>query len=264
MNKALLLKSLLIYLLLIILMVKPSRTNEHKHNKNFDNLLHIEVFLEGLYDESSQRLNQAHDFGNGHPIPAVHIGKSDTINIALHETGDYSVYDWGDLLVYETSVIVDLNGNASITIPYEYNGIVLEGSYWISINHRNHLETIYNTPINFSGGGSFYCDFITGDLNDNNALGNNQEYLGEIIRNDKQVHAYALFVGDINNDGRINTLDRSYLYYNLSRGIRGYVPEDLNGDGVITISDRSLLEKNLIQLIESITPANKQFKTHYN
>ncbi len=250
-------KILFACLVFVFMTSKSSVTSGNIYVKDASRLLHIEVFLEGLYNVPEQKLNQAHDFINGEPVPMFDDGISDVIIIALHETGDYSEHAWGDLLRYETTAFLESDGNAFATIPEEVNGVSLDGSYWLSIKHRNHLETIYQTPINLSELGPFHCDFITGESMENAALGNNQHYLGQVSRDESTIHAYALFVGDINGDGKININDRSYLNYHLSIGTRGYVPEDLNGDGLITISDRSRLQKNVIHFIESVTPKSK-------
>jgi len=242
--------------ILILCFFKPLSASVREPEGDEHRTIHIEVFLEGLYNSSSHSMNSAHDFVNGEPISAFGHGTSDVLQISLHEAGDYNKYIWGDLLRYETIGYADLDGRIVVHIPNEHNGHLLNGAYWLSINHRNHLETIYYELLDLSESGPFFCDFITGDLHSNPALGNNQAYVGKIVRNEETLHAYALYAGDINGDGKINISDRSQLNYNLSIGVRGYVADDLNGDGVITISDRSLLEKNLLQFIEIITPAN--------
>lgn len=250
-------KIFLICLLLVVVITKSSKASANNPNKDAGRLLYVEVFLEGLYNHSTQNLNIAHSYIDGEIVPAFGNEVSDVIIIALHEAGDYTEHNWGDLLRFETMVYLDCNGSAVINLPDEVNGVILSEAYWLSINHRNHIETVYQTPLDLSEAGPFYCDFITGDISGNTALGNNQKYFGQINRNESTIHAYGLYVGDINGDGKINITDRSLLNYNLSIGIRGHIPEDLNGDGVITISDRSILEKNLYLFIESVTPENK-------
>ena len=220
-------------------------------------LLHVGVFLQGLYDPATGQMRQAHDFGPGGPVPVLPGGWADHVRISLHEAGDYEVHDWGELLVFETETMLGCNGQASIDLPEQLGEFSLSGDLWVSVSHRNHLETVFHTPVSFDGPGPFHVDFIEGGAGNNPALGGNQALLGVAPGENGGVYVYGLYAGDIDGDGRINIGDRSLLTTRLSLGIRGYVPEDLNGDGLVTITDRSLLMKNLSLGVRSVKPGEE-------
>lgn len=222
-----------------------------------ENYLHIEILLEGLFNPQTGEMRQALGFGVEGPTPVFDHGIADEIVISLHSVVDYTGESWGNFLVYEAVANLQTSGDAWVDLPSVVNGMQLNGIYWVSVRHRNHLETIYSTPIDLARGGLHHCNFIAGTSTNNNALGNNQEYLGEIHRNNEVVHSWAAYVGDINGDGVINVGDRSLLQTSLSQGVRGYIPEDLNGDGIVSISDRSLLAKNIRKGVYAFTPATE-------
>ena len=240
-----------------LLIIFPVLSNGDNPPKDEQRLLHVEVFLEGLYHPGSEGLNRAHGFSADGPVPQYGNGVADMVTISLHATGDYSEHAWGDLLMYEVTVSLDTGGQAWVYLPDEVGGHPLEGNCWLSVRHRNHIETVYHVPLDLNDDGPFHCDFITGNAESNTALGNNQHYLGEIMRNNTLIHAWAMYAGDITGEGQVNVADRSLLYFKLSQGVRGYLPEDLNGDGMVTIADRSLLVKNLSKGISAKTPATK-------
>ncbi len=240
-----------------LLTIFPVQNTGNNLPKDEQRVLHVEVFLEGLYHPASEGLGLAHGFSADGPVPQYDDGVADMVTISLHEAGDYSGHAWGDLLRYEATVSLDTDGHTVVYLPDAVDGLPLSGSHWLSVRHRNHIETVYHVPLDLSGEGPFHCDFITGDADSNAAYGNNLEYLGEIMRHNATIHAWAMYAGDINGDGHVNITDRGRLNVKLSQGIRGYLPEDLNGDGMVTIADRSLLVKNLAKGISAKTPATE-------
>jgi len=82
----------------------------------------------------------------------------------------------------------------------------------------------------------------------NNAYGDNQ----------KQVEpgVFAIYSGDINQDGAIDISDQSNLDNDLQNFASGYVLSDLNGDSTVDISDQSILDNNIFNFIGVMSPAN--------
>jgi len=82
----------------------------------------------------------------------------------------------------------------------------------------------------------------------NNAYGDNQKEV--------EPGVWAIYSGDINQDGVIDIFDQVVLDNDLSNFAFGYVLTDLNGDSTVDIFDQVILDNNLANFIGSITPLN--------
>lgn len=80
----------------------------------------------------------------------------------------------------------------------------------------------------------------------NNAYGDNQ----------KQVEpgVFAIYSGDINQDGVIDISDQVPLDNDIFNFASGYVVTDLNGDGVVDISDQVILDNNIANFVGVFSP----------
>lgn len=67
---------------------------------------------------------------------------------------------------------------------------------------------------------------------------------------------FAIYSGDVNQDGVIDITDQADLSNDLSNFAFGYLNTDLNGDSVVDISDQAILDNNLAAFIGVISPAN--------
>lgn len=220
--------------------------------------VYVDVLLEGLYDSELMQMKKVHDFINDVPMAFYEGDVVDQVIISLHEVEDYSVHAWGSLKRYSAQVPISQEGRAILVLPDEVQGEPIDGSYWLSVNHRNHLEVIFYEPIEISGEGPFLCDLITGGPPEigNSALGNNLHYFGIFEADGESKHVWAMYAGDITGDGNIFIIDNSIFRQALFAGKRGFTPEDLNGDGVVNIVDRSIFEKNLSKRLIVETPRN--------
>ena len=81
----------------------------------------------------------------------------------------------------------------------------------------------------------------------NNAYGDNQIEV--------ETGVFAIYSGDMNQDGFIDIFDQIQLDNNLFDGISGYYPSDLNGDGIIDIFDQIVLDNNLFIGVGTMSPA---------
>ena len=240
--------------LLIVFHLMGIRAGSTHSAQSNQRVVEVNVLLEGLFCQHTYQLKQAHSFEMGDPIPILSEGLADTITIAFHNIDDYSVNVWGELIYYETKAILDVYGRSTIQIPDHIDADPFEGNYWLSIRHRNHVEIVFADPITIGEATYYTIDFITGSESDDPSVGSNQKYLGSIILNGMETHAYAMYAGDINGDGHVNLTDRGLLNHSIGQGLRGYLNSDLNGDGVVTISDRSLLHHNIFDQISRKTP----------
>jgi hypothetical protein len=176
--------------------------------------LHLKLFIEGFYA------------GNDRMVAVANPNQSstlcDTITVRLHApVAPYSI-------IYSVRDTIDIFGNGVFHFP----NTIIGNEYYISIRHRNALETWSKNPVSFTGVVNY--NFT---LNANKAFGTNLKDLGD--------GNFALYSGDINHDGLINFSDVNALTSNLLDFALGYNDSDLNGDYFVETIDCSLLENNL-------------------
>ncbi len=162
--------------------------------------------------------------------------------------GDDGVVDWVyvelrsknnyDYVVAATSAIlqrdgdiVDIDGISPLAIQ------VLEGEYYVTVRHRNHIPISSASPISFAGGINF--DF---SASDSASYGNN----GSIIVKGRS----SMWAGDLNGDGVINALDRAIAQDNLFSDF-GYHNCDTNLDGVCSSEEQFFTWKNRNALVRT-------------
>lgn len=87
--------------------------------------------------------------------------------------------------------------------------------------------------------GMFFLLFIAGKANaqTNAAYGDNQVEV--------ETGVWAIYSGDIDQDGFIDILDYLLLDAEIQAGSSGYLPTDLNGDGFVDIFDYLILDLNI-------------------
>jgi len=65
---------------------------------------------------------------------------------------------------------------------------------------------------------------------------------------------WALYTGDVNQDGQVDTADMS-LVDNDSAGFNtGYLTTDINGDGIVDTADMTYVDNNSSSFVTSSTP----------
>jgi len=65
---------------------------------------------------------------------------------------------------------------------------------------------------------------------------------------------FAIFSGDLNQDGYIDPFDYTILEIDNLAFAYGYVVSDLNGDGFVDPYDYVIFEKNNLNFVSSIRP----------
>jgi hypothetical protein len=184
------------------------------------------VFLQGLYDGGGV-MHQAQD-ENGAHWPA---GIADMIWVELHNASNYGA------IVYTAAYVqLSTNGTATISVPAIYTG-----SYYVTIRHRNGIETTTATPLIFSGPTLSYSFDLPGK-----AYGSNLYQTGD--------GSYVIYGGDVNQDGLIDSSDLIAADNDVSNFTTGYIPTDINGDGLIDSTDMILIENNASNFIGIILP----------
>ncbi len=173
------------------------------------------VMLEGLNNGSSNMI-QAQDNLGAH----WSTGIADQITVELHDAITYSN------ILYSSNVPLSSAGMATMATPSN-----LGSDYFITIKHRNSLETTTATAVSFA----------SGIINQSYGLPANV-YGGNLKLMSDQ--SYAIYAGDVNQDGVINITDRGLLLTDLNAALLGYNITDVNGDGAVNTSDRALVLTN--------------------
>lgn len=179
----------------------------------------------------------------------LYIG-SGTLSKAQNETGDRFAGNIADEIVvelhnaanYNTTIYVSppvsllTNGNVSLNIPASFSG-----SYYLTIKHRNSIETTSVSPVSFAGSSISYA-FDTPAK----AYGSNLKLSGD--------GRGLIFVGDANNDNVVDTDDMTIVENDVTTFTAGYVITDMNGDGVIDTGDMTLTDNNAAIFVGAVLP----------
>jgi hypothetical protein len=184
------------------------------------------ILLEGLYNGSGTMKQAWNELG-----PQWPDGIADHINVELHSSSDYNV-----LIYSETDVELTTDGTAILEIPSEYSG-----SYYITIKHRNSIETISALPVSFSG-------------NTINYSFEDKEYVYEENLALSLDGFYLVYGGEVSGDGSVDTGDYTPVVNAVSQYLRGYLITDVDGNGSVDTGDYSILVNNAARYIRARRP----------
>jgi YVTN family beta-propeller protein len=216
--------------------------------------LDIKVFLEGgSYSTSTSLMSNTLRLNNH--IPQVEPYTTLTPTLRLAGEGNENLSNGGTSLIPPIGtmpsddivdwVLVTLKNSTNVTIAtraalLKRNGRVVDidntsllrfygvsaGSYYVSVRHRNHLglRTAATIPLSAT---STTLDFT------NNSISLSGTSPLKLVA----PGIYALYAGDLNQDGNINATDRSAAWN--SRNLTGYNPNDCSLNGTVDATDRS-------------------------
>ncbi len=189
--------------------------------------LSLKLYIQGLY-AGAGTMNPAYD-ENGLHWPD---GIADHITVELHDGSNYS-----NVVYTANDVNLGTNGLAKVAIPGTNSG-----SYYVTLRHRNGIQTVTASPVSFTAGTISY------DLSDNpsKAYGDN---LLQMIDG-----KYVLYSGDVNQDDLIDGSDLSVIDNLATLFTGGYLPEDVNGDGLVDGSDLSIVDNNANNFVGVVLP----------
>jgi carboxypeptidase T len=191
-----------------------------------DRILNLTVMLEGLYNGAGT-MRKAQDAAGDHFMGTV----ADQVTVELHNASTYST-----VVFSAANVILNTNGTISMLVP-----AVHSGSYYITLKHRNSIETTTAFPVSFSGGTISY-DFSNAA---SQAYGNNLKAVSG---------KYLIYGGDVNQDGSVNSDDIISIQSQAGIYSTGYIATDTNGDGIIDAGDIVITDNNAGQFISKQTP----------
>ena len=126
-----------------------------------------------------------------------------------------------------------------------------EFPYLIQLKHRNSIETWSSFSISDFTSSVFFVgyedsyDFRT---DDSKAFGDN------IITVDVTPIRFAIYGGDINQDGTVDLSDLSLIDNDAFNFVSGYVITDMTGDNFTDLSDYALADNNAANFVSVVTP----------
>lgn len=184
------------------------------------------VLLEGLYNGAGT-MRQANDETG---TPHFTAPTADQITVELHNSANYSIIE------NTAAVNLSTSGTATVTIP-----AALGGSYFITIQHRNSVETTTAAAVSFAG------STITQSFGaPANVYGGN---LGLTIDS-----YYVIYAGDVYRDGAIDSGDFTDVDNDAFNYGAGYLVTDINGDGAIDSGDFTAIDNNGFNYVGTAHP----------
>jgi photosystem II stability/assembly factor-like uncharacterized protein len=178
--------------------------------------LQMNVLIEGFYDQESD----------------------DMVNDIA------TVYLKNAVSPYNTIDSISSNINSKGAGEFNFLNAVNGTNYFIAVKHRNSIETWSSTAVSF----------VNNSLNYDLTVSSNQAFGNNLKQVNNSPLKFALYSGDVNQDGIIDGDDLSLVENDVSISISGYVTTDLTGDNFVDGSDQSIVENNVSSGISVIRP----------
>ena len=178
--------------------------------------LYLKALIEGFYNAGTSLLI------------------ADTVRVYLHRSSPpYNITDSG-------KAKLDSNGNAD----FIFRNISGSTNYYVHLNHRNSVETWSDSARSFAGN-ALELDFT---VSASRAFGNN------MIMVDASPVRFAVYGGDVNQDGTVDATDVSAIDNDASNFVSGYVVTDLTGDNFVDGTDFAIADNNAANFVSVISP----------
>ncbi len=134
-------------------------------------------------------------------------------------------------------------GGQGASTQLQFSNAINGTPYYISVHHRNSIETWSGILTSFTSGISSY-NFTTAATK---AFGSNMKLIGTL---------WSFYSGDVNQDDIIDAADISAIDNDATYSVSGYVNTDLNGDNFVDAGDMSIADNNVTFGVIAITPLN--------
>jgi uncharacterized protein (TIGR02145 family) len=189
-------------------------------------VLNLYALIEGLYNGNGT-MRQANDENGPHFAANV----ADMVNIELHNAEDYGIIHYTVV-----NAALGTNGIVVVNIPEQFSE-----DYYITIKHRNSIETTTAVPVSFAPAVINYAFDIPAK-----AHGNNLQLMIDSY--------YAIYGGDVNTDDFVDTGDMTMVDNESNNYSTGYISEDVNGDGQIDTGDMIVIDNNAANYVGGVFP----------
>lgn len=178
--------------------------------------LNITAAPEGFYNLTTLRLNSR-----------------DTIRVKLRNNNSpYNVIDSAKGVFDSVTLVTNLTFLAAQS-----------DTYYVSINHRNSIETWSKTNgLIYNVGSTQNYNFTTAP---SQAYGNNITLTGT---------KWLIFSGDVNQNGTVDATDLSLVDNDAANFVTGYVPTDVTGNYVTDAEDLAITDNNAFDFVSKVTP----------
>jgi hypothetical protein len=191
-----------------------------------DKTVTLTCYLEGLYTTGGLMRQAQGIAGNQYPGTTA-----DVISVELHDAITYST------IIYTASNInLNTSGLATLTVP-----VIYSGSYFITIKHRNSVETTSATPISFAGSTITHSFAVPA-----NVFGANLKLSGD--------GSWLIYGGEVNQDGVVDSADATPVVNDAYNYATGYLTTDIDGNGSIDSGDYTIFINNSYNYIGTIHP----------
>jgi hypothetical protein len=179
----------------------------------------INFAIQGYYNASTNRLNM-----------------EDTVRIYLRQiSSPYSIVD-STITLLDSALL-----KAACVFPN-----VVSGTYYIQIKHRNALETwskVGGQP--YTAGNTLNFDFLQTSAN---------AFSGNQIQVDASPVRFAIYGGDVNQDGFIDGSDGLMVDNDAANFESGYVTSDVDGNRFVDGSDAAIVDNNAFNFVSVARP----------
>ncbi|MBK6772349.1 MAG: FG-GAP repeat protein [Ignavibacteria bacterium] len=178
----------------------------------------IKVIPEGFYNLSTQKLNS-----------------KDTVRAYLHSNiSPYNVIDSA----------IAITDSVSFAGTFRFSGAP-NGTYFLAVKHRNSIGTWSATGVSLTIGSTVNYDMTSSA---------SQSYGNNLIQVDNSPVRYAIFSGDVNQDGIVDASDLSEADNDALNSLSGYVRTDVTGDDFVDAADVSIIDNNSFNSVSVVTP----------
>ncbi len=190
-------------------------------------LLDASTLIQGFYHPASNQM-----------IP-------DTMSYYLRNTQlPYAIYDSAKKLLSD-------KGFAQINFTNVSSGV----AYYLQLKHRNSIETwsnpLYYNPLTYEAKYNF-TNLIT------QAFGSN------MIQVDNSPVRFAIYGGDVDQNGVVNATDISLVDNDVFNFVTGYVNSDVTGDDVTNAIDLGLVDNNAFNFVGKQVPPGALINSQEN
>jgi len=181
-------------------------------------ILNLKMFIQGFYNPTSNNMLI-----------------NDTVKIYIRNlSAPYNIID-------SVRKPISIAGNVSGNFENVLNNV----SYYLVVKHRNSIETWSKAS------GAMFTNDV---LNYSFALSNGEVYGANQVQVDQQPITYAIFSGDVNQDGTIDLSDIVSTYNDANNFLTGYRNTDVTGDNYVDLSDIVLIFNNSNNFVSVMRP----------
>jgi hypothetical protein len=186
------------------------------------------LFIQGYYTGGGLMSSVLYNI-----FPGTYVADDcDTITVELHSpVAPYPIFA-------SSKGILKSDGTAVINFPF----VQSNEAYYVAIRHRNSVETWSKNPVVMTQNTTYQFSPLQ-----------TTAYADNLVETFDQM-GWAIYSGDINQDGAIDGSDFLDLDPFVQSGSGGYVVGDINGDGSVDGGDFLMLDPNIQTGVGAVTP----------